>query len=307
MIADPVDLSLMIAPVYFAGFILVGLGILLFLFGRHLYREGTLAAKMPESPLNNVPAGLVRVRGKAVGAEPLLSPLARVPCFYYALEVQKLQKSDGQENWEEFSNETDQRSFFLDDGSSRVAIDPEDAEWDFPRTLYAEIGPQSAHSWFVDNSLSVPRLTEQQLYAFLASDWQKSREALQSSGILGAGAAQKILAVGQTMASLGLSVDVDGTEVNPSHAGESFRFTETCLLAGREYTVIGTTEKNAAATGATPAATIHKGKEQKTFFITANTGAQVGSRPRRNGLIMMLVGAALVAGMIFLMIARARG
>src|SRR5487761_79179 len=215
--------------------IFLGLGVLLLLLGVHSYREGRLVANTPETPIGSIPVGLVRIHGKATGAEILTSPITGVPCYYYHVEVDKWVKKDDQERWQNFKKETAQRNFLLDDGTARVLIDPQDAEFDLPQSLRAEIGPESSHSCYVDSSVGVPNFTENQLYAYLMSDWQKTRVAVQSSEVPGAKAADKVLAVGQKMASLGFSMDVDGVSINPGETGESFRFSETCLLADREY------------------------------------------------------------------------
>jgi hypothetical protein len=49
----------------------------------------------------------------------------------------------------------------------------------------------------------------------------------------------------------------------------------------------------------TPETVIRKGKDKKTFLITAKKGEQVGARPRWNGIQMTFVGAAMVIGTIF--------
>lgn len=277
--------------------VLTGLGVLVFLFGLRSFRQGSLAASTPETQIKNISTGLARVRGRATGSELLTSPITGLRCFYYDLQVEKWQKEDAQSEadvWQEFKQDTEQRSFYLDDGSAHVLIDPEDAEFDLPRTLYAEIGPKSSHSWRVDSSLNVPRMPEQQLYALLASDWQKARATVESFATPGAKAAEKILSVGEKMAARGFELDLDGVAINPSEVGESFRFTETCLLADSEYTVIGTCEQNGNSQGASEIS-IGKGNGGKTFLISSKKDEQVGSRLRWTGIVMMLVGAVLVS------------
>jgi len=286
--------------------IFLGLGVLLLLLGVHSYREGRLVANTPETPIGSIPVGLVRIRGKATGAEILTSPVTGVPCYYYHLEVDKWVKKDDQERWQNFKNETAQRNFLLDDGTARVLIDPQDAEFDLPQSLRAEIGPESSQSCYVDSSLGVPNVTQNQLYACLMSDWQKTRAAVQSSEIPGAKAADKFLAVGQKMASLGFSMDVDGVSINPSEAGESFRFSETCLLADREYSVMGTCEQNSTSGNMPAENIIRKGKNKKAFLITGKTGNEIGNRLRWQAVVMILVGIAMIIGTIAVSLIRAR-
>jgi len=287
--------------------IFLGLGVLLLLLGVHSYREGRLVANTPETPIGSIPVGLVRIHGKATGAEILTSPITGVLCYYYHVEVDKWVKKDDQERWQNFKKETAQRNFLLDDGTARVLIDPQDAEFDLPQSLRAEIGPESSHSCYVDSSVGVPNFTENQLYAYLMSDWQKTRVAVQSSEVPGAKAADKVLAVGQKMASLGFSMDVDGVSINPGETGESFRFSETCLLADQEYSVIGTCEQNSTSRTTPAENIIRKDKDKKTFLITGKTGKQIGNRLRWQAVVMILVGAAMIIGTIAVSLIRARG
>jgi hypothetical protein len=275
--------------------IAVAIGAVLFLWGLKTRRESQLVAQVPQVAINNIAEGTVHVHGKTAGDDRLLSPITGVPCYYYKVQVEKWVKQGDQERWEPFKNETGQRSFYLDDGTGRVLIDLQDVEFDLPQTLRAEIGIKSSHYCYVDPSLGIPRLSENQLHAALIVDWGQARAAVQGMGTTGvAKAADKVLAVGEKMAEWGVSANVGGVEINPGLVGESFRFKETCLLADREYSVIGTCDQNPNAKGDQDRKVIRKGKTEKTFLISLKTGDQLAKGLRLRGTVMMAIGAVLV-------------
>src|SRR5579863_1239634 len=190
------------------------LGLVLFFWGLKTLKESRIVAQIPESSIRDIAGGPVHVHGKTVGDDALMSPVTGVPCFYFKAQVEKWVKQGDQERWEIFKNDTGQRSFYLDDGTAKVLVDSENAEFDLPQTLQAEIGPKSNHSCYIHPSLGLPRPTENQLHATLIVDWQQARTAVQNMAIPGAKAVDKVLATGQKMASWGIAMNVDGVSIN---------------------------------------------------------------------------------------------
>jgi hypothetical protein len=285
--------------------IAVAIGVMLMLWGMKTRRESQLVAQIPEVPIRSLAEGTVHVYGKTTGDDRLQSPFTGVSCYYYKAEVEKLVKQGGQDQWQPFKKETGQRSFYLDDGTGRVLVDPQGVEFDLPQTLRAEIGVNSTHYCSVDPSLGLPRLSENQLHALLIADWGQARAAVQSMGTTGvAKAADKVLAVGEKMAEWGVSTTVDGVSINPGLVGESFRIRETCLLADREYSVIGTCEQNPNAKDDPSRKVIRKGKTEKTFLISLKTGAQLVNKLRMQGTVMMVVGVVLVIAAVAFVLTR---
>jgi hypothetical protein len=176
-------------------------------------------------------------------------------------------------------------------------VDLQEAEFDVPQTLRAEIGPSSMHYCHVDPALGIGMLTENQLHTALVSEWGQARAAVQHMGSSGVvKAADAVLAAGQTMAEWGVSANVNGVQINPGMVGESFLIQETCLLADREYSVIGTCDQNPNATNDQDRRVVHKGKTEKTFLVSAKTGDQLVKGLRVRATVMMIVGTLLVVG-----------
>lgn len=277
--------------------IAAGLGVMLVLWGLKSRREAGVVSQIPEAPIGSISAGLVHIHGRTAGDERLISPISGASCFYYKLQVDKKVKRGDQESWEAFKNETGQRRLYLEDGTGRVSVDLQEAEFDLPQTLRAEIGPSSMHYCHVDPALGIGMLTENQLHAALVSDWGQARAAVQrlgSSGVVKA--ADAVLAAGQTMAEWGVSANVDGVQINPGMVGESFRIQETCLLADREYSVIGTCDQNPDATNDQDRRVVHKGKAEKTFLVSVKTGDQLAKGLRVRATVMMVAGVLLIVG-----------
>ncbi|HLJ27633.1 MAG TPA: GIDE domain-containing protein [Candidatus Angelobacter sp.] len=292
-------------PVLVASGIAVALGVLLFFWGLKNLRESRTVAGIPEAPVRAIAAGPVHVHGKTAGDGAFMSPVSGAPCYYYKVQVEKWAPQGNQANqanpaqaqgrWEIFKNEAAERTFCVEDGTGRVLVDPHSAEYDLPQTLRAEIGPHSSHYCHIDPSLGLPRLTENQLHAALMADWAQARAAVQELGVPGAKVVDKVLAAGQKMGSMGLSMTVDGVSINPGGIGESYRFQETCLLAGHEYSVIGTCDQNPSAKDERDGKVIRKGTSAP-FLISPKTGAQLVKNLRLQGMVMIVIGIAMMAG-----------
>jgi hypothetical protein len=296
-IAFPI-LAMLATNVLLPAVIAIAIGVMLFFWGLKTRRESLVVSQIPEVPIGNIAAGPVHVHGKTAGDDRLISPISGAPCYYYKLQVEKWVKQGDQVRWEPYKNETGQRSFYLEDGTARVLIDLQNADFDLPATLLAEIGINSAHYCKVDPLAGIARLSENELHAALIADWGQARAAVQSMGGAGAKAADKVLATGEKMAEWGVSMNVGGVSLNPGLVGESFRIRETCLLADREYSVIGTCDQNPNAKDDRDRKVIRKGTSTKTFLISPKTGQQLVKKLQLQAAIMMAVGAVLVLAAI---------
>jgi E3 Ubiquitin ligase len=286
--------------------ITIAIGVMLFFWGLKSRRESLAVSQIPEAPIANIAVGPVHVHGKTTGDDRLMSPITGVPCYFYKLQVEKWVKQGDQVTWQPYKNDTGQRSFYLDDGTARVLVDSQNADFDLPATLMAEIGINSAHYCKLDPSLGIPRLSENQLHAALISDWGQARAAVQSigGGSAGAKAADKVLAAGEKMAEWGVSMNVDGVSLNPGLVGDSFRFRETCLLADREYSVIGTCDQNPNAKDERDRKVIHKGASATPFLISLKTGEQLVKKLQLQAMVMMTIGTVLVLAAIVFALTR---
>ena len=272
-------------------------GLVLFFVGFRTYREYRILADTPIAPVRSIPMGLVHVHGNATGETPLTSPLTGVPCYYYSVQVEKYVKKDNESKWETVRTENEERNFYLDDGTGRVLVNPHSAEYDVPQTFRAETGNQTVRNRYVDPTLGVPGPSQQNLVTYL-TDNSKARAALAASNIPGAGALGKALAVEQGLESLEMGVSVGHGVTMSIGESQSFRFTEHCLLAERDCNIIGTCFENPSPKDEHDRNMVMKGQNEKTFLITSKAEGQIENSLRRKALAMILVGAALMVGVV---------
>lgn len=282
--------------IYAVGYLM---GLVMLVIGLKVHRQYRLMADTPELPVRGLPAGLVRVRGKATGADRATSPLTKVPCFYYEVLVEKQVKKmdnegDQRTSWQQDSRTMDQRPFHLADATGKVLVNPENAQFDVLRTFYGEVQTglvsQIGHLMrSVAPSLGVPGPSEDDLRAFLVAGTASAASTLASSGIPGAAIVGKAMSAGQKLENIGVSVGSVG-------GGHHYRFTEYCLLADQEVTILGTCAPNPGSKGADDLNVLMRGTTEKTFLISTSTGSKVGSSLRTKAFVLVAAGVAILAG-----------
>ena len=271
-------------------------GVVLVILGFRTYRQYRILADTPQIPIRSVAMGLVHVAGKSTGGNPLTSPLSRVPCYYYRVQVEKWVKKDKQEKWVTTGNESAESEFYLEDETGRILVKPHHAQYDVPHTFRGGMGPKALGSArFFDTSLGVPVPTEQHLHAYLTGEFSPARAALQSSSVPGAHAMSKALGMAQKMQALGVSIG-DGALRLDFGVEQSYRFTETCLVAGRPCQVLGTCAENPSPAEEHDRNLIQQGQNEKTFLITTQTEKGIEKSLRRRAVVLLLIGNALILG-----------
>lgn len=127
---------------YFVPLLGFGAGVGLFANGFWNYRKLRVIEDTPRIPVRSTPMGLVHVHGKVMGKFLLTSPVARIPCYYYHVRLECWQEQGKNRGWHTVHTEKDQRTFYVEDGTGKVLINPQSAEYDLPSTYCAEIGPR---------------------------------------------------------------------------------------------------------------------------------------------------------------------
>ena len=85
-------------------------------------------------------------------------------------------------------------------------------------------------------------------------------------------------------------------EVTLEKSRSSYRITERCLLAGRNYLIMGTCAENSTATDENDRKLIKRGQNEKTFLITTKTEKQIERGLLRQAALMVVIGAAIIVG-----------
>jgi hypothetical protein len=221
----------------------------------------------PLQPIGQVvQTGMTRVRGRATGATPLLSPLSRTPCFYYWIDVQKWSQETGIEwDWLTIHNDYGDQPFFLEDGTGRIAVNPHQAEFDLEPVLQAQVSPHGEGKIYVDAARAAHRPTAHEFYAYLERSPPRHGEAL--SRMVGP----------PEPAAPDMRDDALVTEakpnwvnimpaVNPGSLHLGCRFTEQCVVAGQEYEVLAS-----AVDDPSTGRTLTKSPGNPVFYITSKT------------------------------------
>ena len=288
-------------------------GAIVFFLGFRTYRELRVVADTPLAPVRSLPMGLVHVRGKATGDDRLTSPLTRIPCYYYKVQVEKYVKKDKGSSWESVRTDTEERPFYLDDSTAKVLVNPHGAEYDVPRTFSGEIGQYSSQAHSVDPTLGVAGPSEEDLIKYLSDDSQ-ARADLDSSSMPGASSLAQVLEIEKSLEDAGIgasegpggqSIGVGGLSIFV-RGEQTYRFTENCLLAERDCNILGSCVENPAPKDEHDRNLIQKGQNEKTFLITSKSESQIEKSLRRKALVLIFAGALLMVAMAAIMLHGAR-
>jgi len=274
-------------------------GIVLFFVGFRTYREYRILADTPLIPVRSAPMGLVHVAGTSTGCEPLTSPLTGVPCYYYAVKVEKQVKRNDRDEWEDYGTEKAEVPFYLEDATGNILVHPQQAEYDVPRSFWGELRPRALLSFGsaprrVDESLGVPAPTEEHLQAYLNGQFSQARAALKSSPLPGAKVMDKALGVAEKMRALGVSIGAGG--ISMDFGAHTYRLTEHCLVAGRACNVMGTCTENPTPADENDRNLIKRGENEKTFLITTKSEKQIEKSLRLKAFFLVVLGAGLIVG-----------
>ena len=272
---------------YFVPLLGLGVGLGLFANGFWNYRKLRVIEDTPRIPVRSIPMGLVHVHGKVTGNFLLASPVAHIPCYHYRVQVEHWEEEGKNKGWHTVHMERDQRNFYVDDGTGKVLINPQSAEYDLPATYRAEIGPRAGCGPYLDPSLSLAaRPSEQELRAYAAKT-------------------NRPIFVGNPKSVAKLEAKyaqaIEGE--NPVTGRGSFRITEYCLVAEHEYDVIGTCAQNPQPQDDQDRNLILKGQNEPTFLISGLSERALEKILRKRAVMRILLGGLLMVFMMAIIIA----
>jgi hypothetical protein len=269
-------------------------GAFLFFWGFRSYREYRILADTPIMPIRSIAMGLTHARGKVTGDDRLTSPLTGASCFYYSVKVEKWVHRGKHSGWDTVSSEMDHRPFYLDDGTAKVAVNPQMAEFDLPPTFRGEIGATSGRNRFVEPALGVAGPSDQDLRAYLTDRSARARPAQEAANVPGGSAAAKGMSLGHKLEVVGLSIGGGGLSIG--FGGHRYRFTEECLLTDRDCIVLGTCVENPSPKDDRDRNLITKGENEKTLLISSKTEQITEKDLRKKALVLILAGSFFLIG-----------
>lgn len=279
----------------------LGAGVGVFASGFWTYRKLRLIENTPRIAVRAVPMGLVHVHGKVTGHNLLTSPVTGTPCYYYQVRLQRWEDQGKNKGWNTVHTTTERRTFYVDDGTGKVLINPQSAEYDLPSTYRGEFGPHAKAGPYLDASLGLATgPSEQDLRAYAAG------------ADPGFTVAEKVIAQlnPHSPSTNGLAQKLREREKrvfeaqNPLTGHGSYRVTEHCLVADREYDVIGTCSPNPQPQDDDDQNLILKGRNEPTFVISGFSELSLEKVLRKRALGRIAVGGFLIVITLGIIIAQ---
>lgn len=268
----------------FVGVIGLILGFYWFFKGFGIFREYKVIADTPLVPVRSVAMGRVQIHGRAIGEKTLLSPVSNQTCFLYQVQIDRFfANRQGQGRWDPYLTDGGSVSFYLEDDTGKVLVDPKGAELDLQETYQCEISnreivPLDA-PWRSDPPAARPPgvpTPDSELRRYVT----RVSEGINSAAFQGADLASSLEAgsrqqgrrrnpakktVGLLRGFLPLT---QLGQIGGDAAPGDFRLTEYCVVPESDYDITGTCAINPRAGDGVDRQLITQGQNDSTFLIS---------------------------------------
>ncbi|MGH9603212.1 MAG: GIDE domain-containing protein [Terriglobales bacterium] len=125
------------------GWVGLVVGAVVWLRGFRILRRRRLIENTPTSKCSTVAPGLVEVEGKAMGGKPIFSLIVGLPCYCSRLIIER---RDGN-NWLEGHSDAVATTFYVEDETGRVRVEPTGAELDLHEDAQFEVHYGQVSAW----------------------------------------------------------------------------------------------------------------------------------------------------------------
>jgi hypothetical protein len=208
---------------------------------------------------------------------------------------------DSDWDWLTIHNEYGERTFYLEDESGKVAVNPHGAEFDLDPLLQAQVSPHGDGKIFVDAAVASKTPSAHDCYDYLARHPPAKGEAVSRLAGPPEPAAPDLRDGALEVQSRPRWTYVSRTWVKEErHLG--CQFFEHCIVPGQEYEVAGT-----CADDVVTGRTLAKGTSDPVLLVTSKTTqAEKSSLAMRAGVAFALamvfgaVGLLTVGGILLL-------
>jgi hypothetical protein len=190
-----------------------------------------------------------------------------------------------------------------------VPIDLHQSQLDLSNTFGAEAGRGASKNRMVDPTLgdwNGP--LDQELMNYLAEANARIHAGLTVSSESWIGSVRRSADAASIMASSSIGYK-DGCvsalpEILPTNFDKQrIRFTEQCILAGREYNVLGTCVENPNATDEHDRKVIMRGPKERNFIISSRAEPELEKRTLWTTFILLALGGGLMVAGTYLYLA----
>jgi hypothetical protein len=313
-------------------------GLITFFKGFRAYRRYRLICDVPQIPIRSVPMGLVKVRGKATGAQVINSPVSHTPCLFYKVDIERWKSDQHGGSWSHYATDADGENFYLEDATGKVIIDAHGCDYDLQESSKRELASSAGEpelrtyiqsagakrfTHFAEKMMS--RVPNQKLDPDKSAKLQMMKESLhmfnQQTAVnpghmpnflpmmMAFAAQQKIdpKYEPQRQAALAHLQELQSSstpfkEFQPEQG--RFLLKEYCILPDHEYEVTGTCVENPNPTDAHDRNLITKGENEATFLISWRSEKDMESTLGKKAGLMIFGGAALSVVCLAILLAK---
>jgi hypothetical protein len=258
-----------------------GAGLVMFIKGFRVYREYRVLFDTPEMPIRSIAMGLVEIHGKAKTEQTVSSPVTKTSCCFYKVDIERWVRDKNGGHWSHAATDADGVKFHLEDGSGRVLVDAQGAEYDLLQSGKAETGRGMGVSlsrtlWGKgDPALATgPMASDADLLAYARSAVGRRRGGFS-------------LDSGSLLPSLSGALNLGGS------SRDRFRLTEYLILPDHWYDITGTCVENPAPQDEHDRNLIRKGTNEPTFLISWRSEKEIERTLRNRAALLVFGGATL--------------
>jgi E3 Ubiquitin ligase len=237
-----------------------GAGLLFFFRGLRYYRETLVVADTPAIPIRSVAMGLVQIHGMAKGEGAFPSPVSGVPCYAFKVQIERWRRNTNRRGWVHYRTDVNGTHFYLEDPTGHVQVDPRGADLDLLKNCRRTV-PEGSWSAWTDKEADFPSTDADDALMEVRSD-------------------DDLLEYAQ-----GVGGDITNR----------FRFTEYCVVPGKEYDVLGTCVENPHPNGPDDRNLITKGQNEQTYLVSSKVAGQLERSLYWKSALMVWGGVALTA------------
>ena len=316
-------------------------GLITFFKGFRAYRCYRLICDVPQIPIRSIPMGLVKVRGKAKGAQLIDSPVSRTPCLFYKVDIERWKSDQHGGSWSHYATDADGEDFYLEDATGKVIIDAHGCDYDLQETGKRELA-SSANST-VDQELRtyiqsagakrftrfaekmIARAPAERLDADKTATLQMMKQSLHMFNeqtavnpghmpnflpmMMAFAAQQKVDAKFEPQRQAALAhlqeMQSSGKLLDNFHPEQGrFLLKEYCILPEHEYEVTGSCVENPNPADQHDRNLITKGENEATFLISWRSEKDMETTLGKKAALMIFGGAGLSVVCLAILLAK---